>query len=36
VAVNLEVVNVEAVDQETCVMEAETVFIGKLVIVRMW
>jgi len=34
-AVNLEAVNLEAVDWEACAMKAETLFIGKLVIVRM-
>jgi len=34
-SVNLEAVNLEAVDREACAMEAETLFLGQLVIVGM-
>jgi len=33
--VNLEAVNLEALDREACAMEAQTLFIGQLVIVGM-
>jgi hypothetical protein len=34
-AIDMKVVNLEAVDREACVMEADTLFIGSLVIVGM-